>query len=458
MATRNFVLTLVFCVFLFGFVVAQPPLNKAEQEAVYGVLESINSAVPWRSVFPDDFCSSAPHGVVCDYLDDDQGGVSAHITELSFGYVSDYSPNPLCAPNATLNGSLFSRFTHLTKLFFYRCFNGKSVSFPDFSSLGSSLEDLVFIENPSLVGSIGRNISNLKSVRKLILTGTNVGGKIPVGIEDLTGLEQLTLSRNNFSGEVFVNFGKLKNLKVLDLSQNQLVGNVPGTLGNGSTELLKLDLSFNGFSGEIPESLKALKSLEFLDLSYNRFGNFGVPLFLGEMSSLKEVYLNGNFLGGRIPEIWKNLGSILGLGLSNNGLVGSIPASMAVNLRNLCYLGLDNNKLEGTVPEEFSSLESVNELNFENNNLSGKVPFTANFVAQIGTKLKLQGNPELCVEDELKSNQFSVATTSLVQLKLCNKKPIVPQYAIFHGDSAPQAHNSHLWLLVSIGFLLLFSL
>ncbi|KAL3517717.1 hypothetical protein ACH5RR_020306 [Cinchona calisaya] len=447
------ILAVFYCLSSFflmsSFVLSQPPLNAAEQEAVYRVLDSINSEVPWRSVFPDDLCSSAPHGIVCDFFDDNTT-VSAHITELSFGYVSDYSPNPPCTPNSSLNASLFSPFTELKKLFFYKCFTEKSVPFPDFSSLGPSVEQLVFVENPSLVGPLSGRMSNLTSLRRLVLTGTNVSGKIPDGFGDLINLEQLTLSRNKFSGEISVNFEKLKKLKVLDLSQNGFQGTVPESLGNGSTELLKLDLSFNGFSGKIPEKLKGLKKLEFLDLSYNRFGNFGLPLFLGEMSSLKEVYLTGNLLGGRIPEIWGNLRGIVGIDLSGNGLVGNIPASMGVNLGNICYLGLDNNKLDGTVPNEFGLLEYLSELNLENNNLSGKVPFSAKFVGKIGDKLKLRGNPELCADEDLRS--FAKVGSSLGILKLCNK-PNIPKSALLHGDSPHQSSASRV--LVFIGFLFL---
>nr|GLL42722.1 piriformospora indica-insensitive protein 2-like [Ipomoea trifida] len=74
-----------------------------------------------------------------------------------------------------------------------------------------------------------------------------------------------------------------------------------------------------------------------------------------------------------------------------------------VHLRNVCYLGLDNNYLEGTVPAEFGTLEFVNELNLENNNLSGKVPFSVEFALRVGEKLKLHGNPLLCVDEGLRS-------------------------------------------------------
>ncbi|KAK2971148.1 hypothetical protein RJ640_008572 [Escallonia rubra] len=121
-----------------------------------------------------------------------------------------------------------------------------------------SLQELVFIENPALMGSLSGNMSNMTSLRRVVLTGTGVSGKVPDGFGDLVNLEQLTLSRNRFSGEVLLDFSKLKKLKVLDLSQNGFEGNIPESVG-GLTGLLKLDLSFNKFSGKITESLKGLR-------------------------------------------------------------------------------------------------------------------------------------------------------------------------------------------------------
>ncbi|XP_065875477.1 piriformospora indica-insensitive protein 2 [Euphorbia lathyris] len=381
----------------------QPPLNSAEQDSLYQVLSSINSDIPWRTLYPDDLCLSAPHGVVCDYFIDQQQPNSsnisdsdliiAHITELSFGYVSDYTPNAPCSSNSTLHPLLFTSFKYLRKLFFYKCFNETSVSFSNFSSssFADSVEELVFVENPALVVPLSGIIGNFTNLRRLILTGNGVYGNIPIQIGDLLSLEEITLSRNRLTGGIPVSVAKLKNLKVVDLSQNLFDGNLPDSLGN-LNKILKLDLSHNGFSGRIPESLINLNSLEFLDLSFNRFGNFGIPSFLGEISSLKEVYMSGNLLGGHIPEKWGKLGGISAIGFSNMGLIGKIPSSMGVYLRNLSYLRLDNNSLEGEVPKELGFLELANEINLENNNLSGKIPFTV----RVGQKLKVKGNSKLC--------------------------------------------------------------
>lgn len=426
----------------------QPVLNSAEQDSVYQVLSSINSAIPWRTLFPDDLCSYPPHGVVCDYFSDPTtNNITVHITELSFGYVSDYTPNPACSQNSTFSPLLFTSFKHLRKLFFYQCFTGTQVFVPEIpTSFGSSLEELVFINNPAFVGPLSGIIRNFTSLRRVVLIGNGIYGSIPDGMGDLINVEEIALSRNKLSGQVSVSLAKLKKLKVLDLSGNDFDGNVPCSVGN-LTQLLKLDLSSNAFSGKIPGSLSNLQCLEFLDLSFNRFGNYGVPLFLAEMPRLKEVYLSGNLLGGDIPEIWEKLGGILGIGFSGMGLVGGIPASMGVHLRNLCYLGLDNNKLEGKVPEEFGSLEFVSEINLEKNNLSGRVPFSAKFTAKVGDKLRLKGNPELCVDEKL-SRGKSIGS-SLRELKKCSK-PDIPNPVLFIGGShhsGPLSSSFHVLLL-----------
>lgn len=292
---------------LFGVSYQQPLLSSAEQEAVYVVLESVNPTIPWRSLYPDDLCSSAPHGIVCDYFsgatlasDFNSSNATvpfqaktAHITELSFGYVSDYTPNPPCAPNSNLNPLLFTSFKYLRKLFFYKCFTEMPVPFPDNvpCDFGSSLEEMVFIENPSMVGSLRGIIGNFTNLRRLILTGNGVYGNVPDRVGGLMGLEEITLSRNKLTGGFLSSLTNLKKLRILDLSQNEFDGIISEEMGN-LTQLLKLDLSHNGFSGKIPESFCFLQSLEFLDLSFNGFDKFDVALFLGRMPQLKEAYFS----------------------------------------------------------------------------------------------------------------------------------------------------------------------
>ncbi|XP_050365950.1 piriformospora indica-insensitive protein 2 [Argentina anserina] len=432
---------LLLTTLLSSFVIShsQPLLlSSAEQDSVYRVLDSVNPDVPWRKLFPDDLCSNGPHGVVCDFFtanDTDPDVVSVHVSELSFGYVSDFTPNPPCSSSAVLSPLLFTSFPFLRKLFFYRCFNQTAVvNVPDIpASFAPSLEELVFIDNPSLVSPLSGVLRNFTNLRRAVLTGNGFYGSVPDAVADMVNLEELTLARNKLGGEVPVSFEKLKKLKVLDLGGNSFAGKAPESVGE-LPELLKLDLSSNAFTGEIPASLGNLRRLELLDLSYNRFNSSGVPVFLSEMTELKMVSLCGNKLGGQIPEIWSKLGGILGIGLSGMGLVGEIPGSMGVYLRNVRYLGLDNNNLEGTVPQEFGLLESVNEINLENNSLSGRVSFSA---AKFGHRMKLYGNPELCVDDEgLRSGKG----LGFGELKVCSteQRPNAAHFTV-HASSSSSA-------------------
>ncbi|KAF9609627.1 hypothetical protein IFM89_017766 [Coptis chinensis] len=229
-----------------------PTLSSFEQESLYHILESIDSTFNWRLNYPDDLCYSGPRGVTCDYFTETNGVTSLHITELNFGYVSDYSSFPPCSSTSSFSPSLTS-LTYLRKLFFYKCFTDVTthVTLPGyFSNLSTSLEQLVFIENPALFGSLDGIISSFKNLKRLVFVGSNVTGEIPYGVGELSELEQVTLTRNEFYGKVPESLGKLKKLKVVDLSYNGFEGNVPDSFGE-ITELFKLDLSSNHFDGKI---------------------------------------------------------------------------------------------------------------------------------------------------------------------------------------------------------------
>ncbi|KFK29395.1 hypothetical protein AALP_AA7G128000 [Arabis alpina] len=407
MATSRIHLFLLLLLFLFTstFITSQqnedePPklsLDSSEQEASYRVIDSVNYAIPRQTIFPNDLCASPPDDIVCDFFTGNNVVTSIHVTELRFGYISDYRQNPHCSPNSALDPLLFTSFKPLRKVFFYKCFTGNKVSLPETIPEGFSsvLEELVFIGNPSLVGKVSSLIGNFTKLRRLVLTGNGFHGSIPGRISDLVSLQEITFSRNSLS-DGFPTLYRLRNLKVVDFSHNFLDGNAPDSIGD-LTEFLKLDLRFNEFSEDMPFSIGKLKNLEFLYLSYNHFGNYGAPLFLVEMPRLREVYLSGNQFGDRIPEVWKNLEGISGIGFSRMGPQGNIPASMGSSPKNLCYLALDNNNLDGQIPKEFGFLEFANEINLENNNLIGKTPFSDNFRDRIRKKFKLSGNPNLHV-------------------------------------------------------------
>ncbi|XP_020588889.1 piriformospora indica-insensitive protein 2 [Phalaenopsis equestris] len=416
-----FLCPIYFLIISITFAAAGVPA--AEQEAAYLALESINSAVEWRSLYPDDMCLSGPHGVVCDLFSDGAGGFTPHITELNFGYLSDFNSNAECGINATLPSLHSSSLPFLRRLFFYRCFRfGQTAISSSFWNISTCLEELVIHDNPALVGHLSALIARLVRLRRFIIYGTGISGVIPSEIGQLRNLEQLVISRSRLQGSVPATVADLQCLKLLDLSGNNFLGDILPEIGR-LAELVKMDLSSNRFTGPVPAGFTHLKRLEFLDLSHNRLTG-GVPVALAEMQNLKEVYLSDNPLGGRIPEIWENLGGISGLGLSNLGLTGNIPPSIGQYLQNICYLSLENNFLVGELPEQIRLLErSAKEINMENNSLHGRIPFTAGFIASIGDKLKLAGNPKLCIDEEFRTHVRSKG--NLGNLLPCNKTQIL---------------------------------
>ena len=115
---------------------------------------------------------------------------------------------------------------------------------PGFSS---TLKELVFIDNPALVGPLNTILCNYTNLRKVVMTENRVYDKILEGLSnDLVGLKELMLSRNQLSGPVPSSLSKLKSLRVLDLSHNHFDGYLPGALGN-LTELLTCQFFFPSF-------------------------------------------------------------------------------------------------------------------------------------------------------------------------------------------------------------------
>lgn len=439
------VMTILLLFSIFAAAGASPGLDPAEQEAAYLALEAASPGVEWRSLYPDDLCFSGPRAVVCDYFDV-HGGAGAgdgtvHVTELYFGPLSSYYDNVICSSDAAfVPPAAWASFRYLRKLFYYRCFVDRPIAVPGHLwNASTSLEELHFVDNPSLVGTVDGKVGDLTFLCRVVISGTGLSGLIPDTIGKLGALEQLVMTRSRFKGHIPTSIGELKELKVLDLSFNRLGGSIPTTLGY-LPNLLKLDLSYNTIAGELPNDLAGLERLEFLDLSYNSFSNSGIPLFMAAMVELKQVHLSGNRLGGPIPEISSKLGNIQGLGLSGLGLVGAIPTSMVISLTSAAYIGLDNNELQGEIPSELGRLVSLKEMNLENNKLTGELKLPDNFSARV----RVAGNDGLCVP----AAEVGGSTVAVLGGRPCSDKTwvVLPRAA---SDVLPYSSSSSVHALIS---------
>lgn len=133
----------------------QPSIVPLEQNAVYRLLHSLNPTLPWTTLNPDNLCISPPHFILCDS--------QSHIVEIT---------SPPCSPNATLNNPLlFTPFTHLRKLSFSKCFNNTLKPIHPLPSLPPSLQQLILVDNPTILSPLQPFLHNLTSLKKLVLIG-----------------------------------------------------------------------------------------------------------------------------------------------------------------------------------------------------------------------------------------------------------------------------------------------
>nr|XP_043606379.1 probable LRR receptor-like serine/threonine-protein kinase At1g63430 [Erigeron canadensis] len=106
-------------------------------------------------------------------------------------------------------------------------------------------------------------------VRKINITGCSIKGFIAEELSQLTSLRELILHENNLMGSIPKELGLLKHLKILDLGKNQLSGPIPHELGDLAS-IVRINLQSNGLTGNLPSELGNLKYLQELRLDRNK--------------------------------------------------------------------------------------------------------------------------------------------------------------------------------------------
>ena len=138
-------------------------------------------------------------------------------------------------------------------------------------------------------------INNLKSLRKLYLSGCNFIGSYPTFFSDLTKITSFDLSRNNFSGQIPWSLLKFERLTLLDLLFNNFVGQ----LSNVTTYLAELSSSNNYSNIQLVSPISS--KLAFLDLSHILLNGM-IPSWLYSIPHLHYLYLDNNKFTGNINE------------------------------------------------------------------------------------------------------------------------------------------------------------
>ncbi|KAA8540193.1 hypothetical protein F0562_024244 [Nyssa sinensis] len=165
---------------------------------------------------------------------------------------------------------------------------------------GSSVTEIK-LSSLGLSGSLGYQLSSLKSLTNLDMSNNNLGNQINEQLPP--NLQQLNLAGNSFNGYIPFSICQMTSLKYLNLGHNQLQGSVNYMFGQLSA-LSTLDLSFNSLTGDLPQSFSSLTNMTDMYLQNNQFtGTIDVLANL----PLENLNVENNHFSGWIPEQLKNI-------------------------------------------------------------------------------------------------------------------------------------------------------
>ena len=184
------------------------------------------------------------------------------------------------------------------------------------------------------------NISSLKNLTGLNLSGFTLGSKVLSGISTLLSVTYLNLKDTKLSVKSFKDIFPLTKLTSLIISHND----------------------FSTKSSELISWLIDLPQLTKLDVSHCKLNSD----FLNHVSnhpSLKQLFASHNEFKERIPDFfyekdWE------ALDLSYNKLSVVIPKAIA-NMKNLKIFRIGNNNINNPLPKEFNQLKKLTDLDLE---------------------------------------------------------------------------------------------
>ncbi|CAH2067226.1 unnamed protein product [Thlaspi arvense] len=337
----------------------------------------------------------------------------------------------------------------------------------------------------SYVGGIdSSNILKLPNLFRLDLSMNNFSGQLPAEISQIRSLKFLILAYNNFSGQIPQEYGNMPGLQALDLSFNKLTGSIPASFGKLSS-LLWLMLANNSLSGDIPREIGNCSSLLWFNVANNqlsgrfhpeltKMGNNPYPTFeVNRQNNDNIIAGSGECLAMRrwIPAEFppfkfvyailtkKSCRSLWDHVLKGYGLFPVCSAGSTVRTLDIsAYLQLSGNKLSGEVPANISQMKKLSMLHLGFNEFQGKLPpeigqlplaflnltrnnFSGQIPQEIGNLKCLQnldlscnnfsGNFPTILNDLTEMSKFNISYNSLISGVI----PSTGQLATFEEDS-----------------------
>jgi len=278
------------------------------------------------------------------------------------------------------------------------------VSCDTFDKVISSI-DLI---NNNLVGSIPKEVGEMRGLENLVFSGNSIIGSMPLEIVQLNNLRKLDLSNNVVQGNIPPEIHFLGNLEDLDLNTNRITSTLPSELSMIKT-LRSLNVGNNAFSGGIPPEYRDLQNLrtisvkgnllgggldmfsdlvdlEHIDFSDNYFEG-SLPIYGSKQANLRVANLNNNQFSFAIPEGIEELVNLEELMVHGNSLTGSLPSQMGL-LHNITKISFAYNSLKGTIPTEFANMRRLELMHLHANQLEGNADHfnysVASFITDCG--------------------------------------------------------------------------
>ncbi|KAB2629705.1 receptor-like protein kinase HSL1 [Pyrus ussuriensis x Pyrus communis] len=286
----------------------------------------------------------------------------------------------------------------------------------------SNLEIFEMPYNGNLAAaSIPTEFGNLKKLKCLWMTDTNLIGEIPESFSGLSNLENLNLARNNLEGKIPGGLFLLKNLSELFLFNNKFPGEILPAVE--ASNLSQIDLSMNNLSGSIPQDFGKIKILGLIPTMrvfqvFKNMLNGTLPSELGLHSKLEAFDVFGNQLSGSLPEQLCSGGVLQRAVTFSNNLTGELPKGLG-NCDSLRTLKVYHNRFSGEVPFGVWTGLTLSSLMLSDNLFSGQLP--ASKLAWNLSRLEISNNRfsgEIPVQasGNLFSGKIPVELTSLSQL------------------------------------------
>ncbi|CUG86119.1 GP46-like surface antigen, putative, partial [Bodo saltans] len=207
----------------------------------------------------------------------------------------------------------------------------------------------------------------------LNLTNNNLRGDFPAGIlSNLTSLRVIVLGGNHLTGSLSAGLATLTQLQKFDVSSNSISGTLPFELGVAWPALSEFRVHNNLLSGSLPPAYSKWTSLLYFDVYFNELsGSF--PDSYSNWSLLSTFYCYDNLFTGTLPASYRLWMQLLSFNVAANQLSGTLPPELASWVR-LTSFEISTNNVSGTLPDSYSAWSRLGNFRVSYNSLSGPLP------------------------------------------------------------------------------------